>query len=118
MILPPLSDWLLGGDAVSILPVIHQFLRITVDNWWVAAFALLFVAYFSVLFSHRIVGPMRRFENALLVRQNNSKEPVHCNLRHGDYFHEFSHLFEEVLNHHLPDGDEQEKPARVSGGKS
>ena len=88
----------MGSDAAAVKPVILNFLRISIDHWWVILLALFFVSYFSVLFSHRIVGPMRRFENALLKKRENPDREVRCNLRTGDYFHDFSHLLEEVLN--------------------
>lgn len=98
MILPPFSSWLLRGDEAAIKPILLDFYRVVVDHLYVVIVPLLFIGVFSVLFSHRIFGPMRRFENALLKRKENPDQPVRCNLRGGDYFHDFSKLLEEVVN--------------------
>ncbi|MDA2928356.1 hypothetical protein MYX84_00155 [Acidobacteria bacterium AH-259-O06] len=94
----PLATVLVGEDAEHAQPLLQLFVGFCLEHWWVVLLALGFVSYVSVLFSHRIFGPMRRFENALLQKKNNPLEPVRCSLRQGDYFHKFSKLFEEVLN--------------------
>ena len=64
----------------------------------VGLFALIFIASFSTLFSHRIFGPMRSFEKALLQKKLHPTVPVPCRLRPDDYFHDFSKLLDECLN--------------------
>lgn len=99
MILPPFSTLLLGKlGAQAMQPVLMMFYHRIATHWWVLLPALLFVAIFSVLFSHRVFGPIRRLENALRKKKESPTEYVRCNLRGGDYFHDFANLFEEVLN--------------------
>jgi len=95
---PSLSSLLIGEDAASIQPMLDQFIDFSFRHWWLALLSLLFVSVASILFSHLIFGPMRRFEIALKQKKEFPDEPVFCQLRKGDYFHEFSWLFGEVLN--------------------
>jgi type II secretory pathway component PulF len=107
-ILPPFSTMLMGESSDDVKPILLDFFRIAIDHWWILAIALGFVAYFSVLFSHRIFGPIRRFENLLLKKRDDPSSIVRCNLRTADYFQDFSHLFEQVLNRELAEGSSQE----------
>ena len=95
---PSLSRLLIGEDAASIQPLLNQFIDFSVRHWWLVLLPLVFVSVTSILFSHLIFGPMRRFEIALKQKKEFPNEPVFCQLRKGDYFHEFSWLFGEVLN--------------------
>ncbi|MCH8017318.1 MAG: hypothetical protein IH917_11910 [Acidobacteria bacterium] len=95
---PSLSSLLIGEDAASIQPMLDQFIDFSFRHWWLALLSLAFVSVTSILFSHLIFGPMRRFEIALKQKKEFPDEPVSCQLRKGDYFHEFSWLFGEVLN--------------------
>ena len=90
-----LADPISGPTAQ---PLLYTILAFCADRWWALLFALSFVVSFSVLFSHRIFGPMRSFENALLRKKLHPTEPVPCRLRPDDYFHDFSELFDEFLN--------------------
>ncbi len=95
---PSLSRLLIGKDAAKIQPMLDQFINFSFSHWWLALLSLAFVSVASILFSHLIFGPMRRFEIALKQKKEFPDEPVFCQLRKGDYFHEFSWLFGEVLN--------------------
>jgi len=95
---PSLSSLLIGEDAASIQPILDQFIDFSFRHWWLALLSLVFVSVASILFSHLIFGPMRRFEIVLKQKKEFPDEPVFCQLRKGDYFHEFSGLFDEVLN--------------------
>ena len=95
---PSLSGLLIGEDAARIQPMLDQFIDFSVRHWWLALLSLVFVSVASILFSHLIFGPMRRFEIALKQKKEFPDEPVSCQLRKGDYFQEFSWLFGEVLN--------------------
>ncbi len=95
---PALSALFLGDDAAGIQPLIGEILTFCLRHWWLALLSLLFISMTSVLFSHSIFGPMRRFEIVLKQKREYPDESVVCNLRQGDYFHDFSKLLEEVLN--------------------
>lgn len=95
---PSISSVLIGEDAASIHPLLDQFIDFSFRHWWVVLISLLFVSVASILFSHLIFGPMRRFEIVLKQKKEFPDQPVFCQLRKGDYFHDFSRLFDEVLN--------------------
>ena len=95
---PSLSRLLIGEEAANIQPLLDQFIDFVFGHWWLALISLAFVSVASILFSHLIFGPMRRFEIALKQKKEFPDEPVFCQLRKGDYFHDLSRLFDEVLN--------------------
>ena len=95
-IMPPLTQ-LFVGDREKIRPLVY-FVGFTVAHWWVALLALGCIAFVSVLFTHQLFGPMRRFEIVLHEKKEDPNQPVNCRVREGDYFHDFSRLLEEVLN--------------------
>ena len=95
---PSPSGLLIGEDAANIQPLLDQFIDFSFRHWWLALLCLMFVSVASILFSHLIFGPMRRFEIVLKQKNEFPDEPVFCQLRKGDYFHEFSRLFDKVLN--------------------
>ncbi len=95
---PALSRLLIGEDAANVQPLLDQFINFCFSHWWLALLSLAFVSVASILFSHLIFGPMRRFEIVLKQKKEFPDEPVFCQLRKGDYFHDFSKLFDEVLN--------------------
>jgi len=90
-----LADPIAGPTAQ---PLLYTILAFCADRWWALLFAFSFVVSFSVLFSHRIFGPMRSFENALLQKKLHPTEPVPCRLRPDDYFHDLSSLLAKCLN--------------------
>ena len=77
---------------------VDAFVGFCIDHWWAALLAMVFVGFTSVLFSHRIFGPIRRFEIAITQKKRHPEEPVSCRLRQDDYFHGFSTILEDVLN--------------------
>ena len=92
----PIAGLIMGRTTAQ--PRLYTILAFCADRWWALLFALSFVVSFSVLFSHRIFGPMRSFENALLRKQLHPTEPVDSELRSDDYFHELSALLAQCLN--------------------
>jgi len=105
----PIAGHVMGRTTAQ--PLLYTILAFCADRWWALLFALSFVVSFSVLFSHRIFGPMRSFENALLQKKLHPTEPVPCRLRPDDYFHDFSKLFDEFLN----DSQSLESPGQRVG---
>ena len=92
----PIAGLIMGRTPVQ--PLVYAVLSFCADRWWALLFALFFVVSFSTLFSHRIFGPMRSFENALLQKKLHPTNPVTCRLRPDDYFRDFSELLDEFLN--------------------
>ena len=103
----PIAGLIMGRNTAQ--PLVNTVLAFCLDRWWALLFALAFVVSFSVLFSHRIFGPMRSFENALLRKKLHPTEPVDCTLRSDDYFHEFSRHLEGYLN----DSQSFENPGQI-----
>ncbi len=103
----PIADLILGRNTAQ--PLVNTVLAFCLDRWWALLIALAFVVSFSVLFSHRIFGPMRSFENALLQKKLHPTKPVNCTLRSDDYFHEFSQHLEGYLN----DSQSFESPGQI-----
>jgi len=103
----PIAGLIMGRNTAQ--PLVYTVLAFCLDRWWALLFALSFVAFFSVWFSHRIFGPMRSFENALLQKKLYPTKPVNCTLRSDDYFHEFSQHLEGYLN----DSQSFESPGQI-----
>jgi len=93
----PIANSLMGEHTEKILPL-YSLLAFCIEHWWEFILTLGLLGFISILFSHRLVGPIRRFENALIQKTENPEEPVNCRLRPKDYFQEFSHRLHEFLN--------------------
>ncbi len=86
------------GVATEDLEPLNAMLAFCLEYWWALIVALALTGFISVLFSHRIFGPMRSFERALLHKKLHPTEPVDPKLRSDDYFHDFSDLLAGCLN--------------------
>jgi len=95
----PIATQLMGNDTEKLQPL-YSLLSFCIEHWWEFLFALGLVGLISILFSHRIVGPIRRFENALIQKAQHPTEPVNCRLRSKDYFQDFSGHLDTFLNTH------------------
>ena len=99
LILSPINFLLvLGSEAEALRPAITEIAIFCLGHFWAVLFALAFVAFASILFSHKIFGPLRRFESALAQKKFHPDEKVFCSLRKGDYFQEFSVLLQNFLD--------------------
>ena len=108
----PVVNSFMGKHTEGILPL-YSLLAFCLEHWWEFLLALGLVGLISILFSHRIVGPMRRFENALAQKTEHPTEPVNCRLRSKDYFQEFSRHLDKFLNTHpafADSGDTENAP--------
>ncbi len=95
----PIVNRLMGNDTERIQPL-YSLLSFCIEHWWEFFAALALVGFISILFSHRIVGPILRFENALIQKTQHPTEPVNCRVRSKDYFQEFSRRLHQFLNNH------------------
>jgi hypothetical protein len=89
---------LLSSDAASdrALAAASEILYLHLRFWPALALALLFVALDSIRISHKIAGPLYRFDKALeRVRQGRVPEPIR--LRKGDFLHEDCRRINTVL---------------------
>ncbi len=92
-----IANSFMGKHTDRIQPLYELFVFCT-GHWWEFLVALVMVSGVSIFFSHRLVGPIHRFESALIQKTENPKEPVNCRLRSTDYFQDFSHRLHEFLN--------------------
>ena len=117
---PPFSELLLGGDKQMMQfyrSLVLQFVGFSITHWWIALFALAFISFSSLIFSHKIFGPVRRYEQVLREKRENPTKAVQIRLRGGDYFHEFSQQLEQVLNEtHVGAGDSVEDQSHSGEG--
>ena len=102
------SCWLIGRNAEAIHPLLRGFLAFVLDHWWGALLALGIVGYISVWFSHKIFGPVYRFQDALQEKRTNSLVEANCKLRRKDYFQEFAKDLDDYLNKGVASAVERE----------
>ena len=95
---PFISSVLIGGDAEDVRLFLFDMAGVALAHWWVVLMGLVFVGVCSVVFSHKLFGPIRRFETALVQKRWDPDGKVFCSLRQGDYFKEFSVLLQEFLD--------------------
>ena len=92
-----IADSLMGKHTERIQPL-YELLVFCTGHWWEFLVALAMVSGISIFFSHKIVGPIHRFESALTQKTENPTEPVNCRLRSTDYFQDFAQRLHEFLN--------------------
>jgi len=92
-----IANSFMGKHTDRIQPLYELFVFCT-GHWWEFLVALAMVSGVSIFFSHKIVGPIHRFESALIQKTENPTEPVNCRLRSTDYFQDFSQRLHEFLN--------------------
>ena len=105
------STWMLGGNEESIHPLLREVMALFLQYWWGAILAIGAVAYISMWFSHKIFGPIIRFERSLEQKRSNPQERVSCRLRRKDYFHDFSRTLEDFINRSPAEGEAPVEPA-------
>ncbi len=92
-----IANSFMGKHTDRIQPLYELYVFCT-GHWWEFLVALAMVSGISIFFSHKIVGPIHRFESALIQKTENPTEPVSCRLRSTDYFQDFSQRLHEFLN--------------------
>ncbi len=93
----PIAKQLIGVATEDLEPL-NAMLAYCLEYWWALLVTLALVGFISVLFSHRIFGPMRSFKRALLQKKLLPTEPVDPKVRSDDYFQDFSDLLAGCLN--------------------
>ncbi len=92
-----IANSFMGKHTDRIQPLYELYVFCT-GHWWEFLVALAMVSGISIFFSHKIVGPIHRFESALIQKTKNPTEPVSCRLRSTDYFQDFAQRLHEFLN--------------------
>ena len=86
------------GNHTERMQTLYELYVFCTGHWWEFLVALAMISGISILFSHKIVGPIHRFEKALIQKTENPVEPVNCKLRSRDYFQDFALRLQEFLN--------------------
>ena len=86
------------GKPTERMQPLDRLVGFCLEHQWEFLVAFVMISCTSILFSHRMVGPVHRFERALIQKTENPTEPVNCKLRSKDYFQDFSKRFQEFLN--------------------
>jgi hypothetical protein len=100
-VLPPFNRLLLGKTGAAMQDIFISNILMFARYWWVFLLALFISGYFSVLFSHRIFGPIRRLTLALEDIENGVEKPRPCSLRKGDYFTDFAQHLDRFIKHQI-----------------
>ncbi len=95
--LPPFCNWFFGDQANVLRQLYMENLYSMARAWPAVLVALVIVGFFSIVFSHRIFGPIRRFSNALISLNDKDSQPLRCVLRKTDYFVGFSKLLDKAV---------------------
>ncbi len=86
------------GKPTEKMQPLDELVGFCAEHQWEFLVAFVLISCTSILFSHRMVGPIHRFERALIQKTENPTESVNCRLRSTDYFQDFSKRFQEFLN--------------------
>ena len=92
------STWLIGGNVPTTPSLPVAFLNFCLTYWLETSLALIMVGCISIWFSHKIFGPVYRFQDALERKRKTPSDQVSCRLRRRDYLHDFSQDLERFLN--------------------
>ena len=94
---PPFSIIFFGKNAETMSALYINQLQIIKSAWIPLTFCFCYVGLLSVLFSHKIFGPIFRLSQALKAKVEGKKD-IYCGLRKGDYFEDFADLVDKVVN--------------------
>ena len=109
---PSVIGLVTGADLAELEPAAEEFLILHRRIWPAVLFVLAGVFLYTLIFSHRIAGPIYRI-NAVLQAMLRGEYPKSVALRKADHFHETAELLER-LSRQLAgqrEGDPQGSPA-------
>lgn len=84
-----------GSNVNEMEPAAREFLILHGRVWPAALFIFGGVFAYTLLFSHRIAGPIYRI-NAVLRKMLEGEYPDKVTLRRGDFFHDTAELLEQL----------------------
>lgn len=96
MYVEPFCGWLVLTDTTKTRSTVLEFIRLCQANWWIPMAVLTLLGFISVLFSHKIIGPIYRCRMNL-ERVMNGESDVHFGLREGDYFKSFADFLSDYV---------------------
>jgi hypothetical protein len=92
---PSMFGLLTGADLAELEPAAQEFLILHRRIWPAVLVVLAGVFVYTLLFSHRIVGPIHRI-NQVLHNMLRGEYPGSVTLRKGDHFHQTAELLERL----------------------
>ena len=92
---PSTFGLLTGADLAELEPAAEEFLILHRRIWPAVLVVLAGVFAYTLLFSHRIVGPIYRI-NQVLQRMLRGEYPGNVTLRKGDHFQQTADLLERL----------------------
>jgi hypothetical protein len=94
--LEPFASYLLKTDGSKSRAIVLDFMNLCLVNWWITLFALFVLGLISILFSHKIVGPIHHLDLSLKRLIAGEKDVV-LQVRDGDYFKNFSNTLADYV---------------------
>ncbi|MDH3237417.1 MAG: hypothetical protein OEM42_04470 [Deltaproteobacteria bacterium] len=110
---PSVIGLVTGADLAELEPAAEEFLILHRRIWPAVLFVLAGVFFYTLIFSHRIAGPIHRINKALEMMLR-GEFPKSITLRKGDQFQETAKLL-ECLSHQI---ERQRKDDAYSGPTS
>lgn len=92
---PSMFGLLTGADLSDLEPAAQEFLILHRRIWPAVLVVLAGVFVYTLLFSHRIAGPIHRI-NQVLQMMLRGDYPGSVTLRRGDHFHQTAELLERL----------------------
>jgi hypothetical protein len=84
-----------GDQAEVMRNLFYSQLMLMTKAWHVILLIVLFIAFLSVFFTHKLFGPIYRFTQALEEKMEGQKD-IYADIRKGDYFEEFAQLVKRI----------------------
>ena len=92
---PSVIGLLTGADLAELEPAAEEFLILHQRIWPAVLFILVGVFLYTLVFSHRIAGPIYRINKAIEMMLR-GECPKRITLRKGDHFQETAELLERL----------------------
>ncbi|MGA6993106.1 MAG: hypothetical protein WBX50_04325 [Candidatus Deferrimicrobiaceae bacterium] len=110
---PSVIGLLTGADLAELKPAAEEFLILHRRIWPAVLFVLAGVFLYTLIFSHRIAGPIHRI-NRVIEMMLRGEYPKRITLRKGDHFQETAELLER-LSQQIDRQREEHAPRRPTG---
>jgi len=95
---PSVIGLLTGADLAELKPAAEELLILHQRIWPAVLFVLVGVFLYTLIFSHRIAGPIYRINKAIEMMLL-GEYPKSITLRKGDHFQETAELLERLSQH-------------------
>ena len=114
---PSIFGLLTGADLAELEPAAEEFLILHRRIWPAVLVVLAGIFVYTLLFSHRIAGPIYRI-NQVLHKMLRGEYPGSVTLRKGDHFQETAELLERLARQLARQREERAPGGPVDPGDS